>query len=82
MTFFYLKRKDGAIVMADFDSNEEGSWVNLSYGGEGEHPYFGSLKELSEIVQGKMNDSRSYDITKRMKEDLAEGLVEIQAVEL
>ena len=82
MKFHYMRRKDGAIVCADFDSNEEGEWANLGYGTEFEQPYFDTRQNLTEIIEGKRNDSRSYNIPKRLKEDCAAGLVEIIEVEL
>lgn len=83
MKFFYLKHKvTGDIVIADFDSNEEGSWVCLSYGGEGDQPYFGSKRELTKILEGKMHDSWSYELAKKMKKDIDNRLLEMKEVEL
>lgn len=83
MKFFYLRHKvSGDIIVADFDSNEEGSWVNLSFGGEGEQPYFGSVEELHKILAGHMHDSWSYDIPTSMKKAIDNLQIEMKEVEL
>lgn len=83
MKFFYLKHKlAGMVVVADFDSNDEGSWVNLSLGSEGEQPYFGSKEELTKILRGEMNDSWSYEIPSSLKRDINCEFLELCEVEL
>ncbi|HBT0444719.1 TPA: hypothetical protein MCM29_005186 [Klebsiella pneumoniae] len=83
MKFFYLKHTlSGMIVVADFDSNEDGEWVNLSLGREGEQPYFNSKEELSKILRGEMNDSWSYEIPSSLKRDIAMEALELCEVDL
>lgn len=83
MKFYYLKRKDGAIVVATYDSNDEGTWTELHYGTYNtEQPYFSVPDTLEQLINGGFNHDWGFDIPKRMKEDFAAGLVEIIEVEL
>lgn len=83
MKFFYLKHTlSGMIVVADFDSNEEGEWVNLSLGEEGEQPYFASKEALSRILSGEMNDSWYYVISPSLKRDIAIEALDLCEVDL
>lgn len=84
MKFFYLKRKDGAIVCATYDSNDEGTWTELFYGGSynTDQPYFSTRDTLVQIASGKFNNDWAFDIPKKMQKDFSTGLVEIIEVEL
>lgn len=83
MKFFYLKHKSsGMIVVADFNSNDNGDWISLSLGTEGEQPYFGSKEELTKILNGEMNDSWSYELPSSLKRDIAIEALELCEVEL
>lgn len=83
MKFFYLKHTlSGMIVVADFNADEEGEWVYLSLGQEGEQPYFASKEDLSRILSGDMNDSLYYVIAPSLKRDIVIEALEMCEVDL